>query len=143
MQVAAEDELSSVKQAMAIMSKQHYLDMKRMRDASASSSIGPGHGEGGHGIVAMVDHQSSPSQKGLASPQQLQRRSVEPVVSKTSTRQDVAADRDPESPVPAYKLQIQIHQLERQLAEQAAAKQEEINKWTAQVGFAPLRMGTA
>jgi hypothetical protein len=48
------------------------------------------------------------------------------------------------SPMPAYKLQIQIHQLERQLVEQVTKTQEEANKWQKLVrGLRPVLVPAA
>lgn len=146
LQVAADDELSSVKQAMAIMSKQHYLDMKRLRDSATGAAAAQT--DHSHSIMSMVDSHGNIGQKGSASShkqlqqQQQQQRSMEAVAAgskSTQTQQGIvaaaaAADgEDISSPLPAYKLQIQIHQLERQVSEQVAKTQEEIDKQQAQV----------
>jgi hypothetical protein len=152
LQVAAEEELGSVKEAMAVMSKQHYMDVKRYKDAATAA--GSAQQQHQHALQQLQQQQAQQQLQQLGSPKGLQHMidthpRHPPRVSQDSagsfdradkarridTTHDGSAELPEEagSPVPAYKLQIQIHQLERQLAEQAAKTQEEVAKREAMV----------
>jgi hypothetical protein len=155
MQVAAEEELGSMKEAMAVMSKQHYMDVKRYKDAATAA--GSAQQQQQHQQQLQLLQQQEQQLQQLGSPKGL-RHMIDihprhpPRVSQDSagsfdradkarridTTQDGSGDlpEEPSSPVPAYKLQIQIHQLERQLAEAAAKTQEEVAKREALVSSA-------
>eukprot|EP00775_Hariotina_reticulata_P013700 gene13700-13822_t len=164
--LAAEEELSSMKQAMATMSREHFLDMKRLKDAT------PGHSSPGgtpvSGMMSMIDVKSKRHSRdskdespwngahsrgssahgapagvaallaGAAGAGALAGRARG---SRPGHHDDYggaeaegADGTSPSgSPMPAYKLRIQVHQLERQLAEQAAKLQEAATKQDAQV----------
>eukprot|EP00879_Flechtneria_rotunda_P003417 GHRR01003645.1.p1 GENE.GHRR01003645.1~~GHRR01003645.1.p1 ORF type:complete len:678 (+),score=311.46 GHRR01003645.1:524-2557(+) len=130
--VAAEEECVGVKQAMAAMSRQHFLDIKRLRDVSGTTgaalggaSWSPGStSPAQHSIRAMVDsniHKTTRrprvSQDSSEIEQQQQQQS--PAASGNGQLHD-----EDSSPLPAYKLRIQVHQLERQRAEEAAKTRE-------------------
>jgi hypothetical protein len=156
-QVSAEEELGSVKEAMAEMSKQHYMDVKRYKDAAtaagtAATAATSAQQQQAQQLQQLQQQQAEQLQQ-IGSPKGL-RHMIDthprhlphmPRVSQDSAcsfdradkarRIDTTHEGSPEevpeeagSPVPAYKLQIQIHQLERQLAEQAAKTQEEVAK---------------
>lgn len=148
-QVATVDELSNVKQAMADLSKQHFLDVKRLRDAAgpAAAGLAPPQSspESAPGIRRMVDThpprahgrgpRTSESSDGLGGVEN-DRRDDQPgkgAAAAAAAASPGAAGEDALSPVPVYKLQIQIRQLERQLADQAAKTQEEVTKREAVV----------
>jgi hypothetical protein len=156
-QVAADEELGSVKEAMAVMSKQHYMDVKRYKDAATAAGTAATAATSAQQQQAqqlqLLQQQQAQQLQQIGSPKGLQHmidthpRHLPhvPRVSQDSacsfdradkarridTTHDGSAEvteEGPGSPVPAYKLQIQIHQLERQLAEQAAKTQEEVAK---------------
>uniref|UniRef100_A0A383V6C0 C2 domain-containing protein n=1 Tax=Tetradesmus obliquus TaxID=3088 RepID=A0A383V6C0_TETOB len=154
--MATEEELGSVKEAMAEMSKQHYMDVKRYKDAATAA--GSAQQQHQQALQQLQEQQAQQQQQQLGSPKGL-RHMIDthphpqrhpPRVSQDSAGSFDRADKarrvdtthdgsgelpeEPGSPVPAYKLQIQIHQLERQLAEAAAKTQEEVAKREAMAG---------
>lgn len=90
-----------MKHAMAAMSAQHFDDIRHMREAGTPRGTPPAAAAGAPHGAARALELSSPRAAGAAAA--------------------VGA------PVAAHRLEIQVHQLERQLAEQAA-------KIDAQVG---------
>lgn len=93
-QASVEEELTAVKRTMAAMSQQHFHDLKRARGAAQQSprAGAPPAAASPRGLAAAP---AAPSPRGGGGG---------------------AGD----SPVAAHRLEIQLHQQERQIAEQAA-----------------------
>lgn len=123
---AAEEELSSVKHAMASLTQQHYMELKRARDAAnahsspaagsplaaaaAANAAAKGSSTGGAAAAATATAAAA-TQAAAAKPL---RRNYEARATLDSD------DGGGGSPVAAHRLEIQVHQQERQIAAQAA-----------------------
>ncbi|KAF8072924.1 mapkbp1 [Scenedesmus sp. PABB004] len=141
--VAGEEELGSVKAAMALMSRQHYLDVKRLRDAAGQGGApwpgqpGTAHEQPGGGrVLSMVD--GTPPRPGRTPRVSADGSVGAAAAGARGARADAG---EAASPVPEHKLQIHIHQLERQLAEQAAKTREEAAKRETQARGAAAAAG--
>ena len=130
---AADEELAGVKRAMAEMTQQHYADLRRAREAAGGASPRTPGGGGGGGFAP-------PKSPASASTAAAGRTPGTGRASSSSARSGGGGGgASAGNPVAAHRLEIQIHQHERTIAEQAArieAQAEEMRSLLADLDTA-------